>query len=314
MSHASSLCASDRVRAGLEIERELLLEFSRPAPWTLLFHTLLEWALIVAAIVLAVHSGVWVSLLAIAFIGTRQHALLVLMHEFSHRQFSRTRPGLNDMIGDALTALPLFITIHGFRRDHMQHHRAPSTDEDPNWTSSLRRSRYRFPRTRPQMAWLLFLHGIGFYALQDIKGYLFDASMATRLPFMTKLRQALLWLAVAVAASAFNLWSVLAVYWIVPMLTVLMALLYLRDVAEHHAMPGRGLEASRTTLAGPLESFLIAPHAVGLHAEHHLYPSVPFCRLRRLHRLLSTRAGYIEHAVVTRGYLAGMLREVSHAR
>ncbi|MFC6690534.1 hypothetical protein ACFQD2_05070 [Pseudomonas lini] len=54
------------------------------------------------------------SVLAVVFIGTRQHALLILMHEFSHRQFSRTRPMLNDTLGDLLTAIPFTITISGF--------------------------------------------------------------------------------------------------------------------------------------------------------------------------------------------------------
>ncbi len=302
----------DRVRAGLELDRELLQQLSRPAPLALLACTLFEWGLIAGAMVLASCAGnLWASLAAIVFIGTRQHALLMLMHEFSHRQFSRWHPGLNDALGDLFTALPLFITIHGFRRNHLQHHRMPSTPDDPNWVSSLRLARYRFPRSRAGMAWVLCLHCIGFYALQDIKGYLVDARMALETPPTTKLRQAVFLLAVLTAAWAFDLWAVLALYWVLPMLTVLMALLYLRDVAEHHAMPARGLETSRTMLTGPIEGFLIAPHAVGFHAEHHLYPAVPFCRLRRLHRLLRDRPGYRAHAVVTRGYLSGLLREAA---
>ncbi len=312
---STSSRGSDRDRFNLGIDRELLLQLNRPIPWRLLAHTVLEWALIVGTVTLACWSGtLWISLAAIVFIGTRQHALLILMHEFSHRQFSRLRPGLNDAIGDFLTALPFLISIHGFRDDHLKHHRAPSTDDDPSWASSVRRRRYQFPRSRPGMIGLLCLYCTGIYTPQELKGLFFDGGMATGLPREVKLRQAVFWLAVLAACWAFNLWLILALYWFLPMLTVLMAVVYLRGVAEHHGMPKRGLEATRSVIGGPVESFLIAPYSAGLHTEHHLYPSVPFCRLPRLHRLLSGRARYKEHAVVTRGYFTGLLRELSGSR
>lgn len=275
---------------------------------------LIEWAWIVGAILVAVHVGhAWATVPAILFIGTRQHALLTLMHEFAHRQFSRTRPAWNDSLGDVFTALPFLITIHGYRRDHFQHHRATSTAQDPNWTSSLRRARYRFPRSRAGMAWLLLLHLLGVYAFQDIKAYLFDAKMSVDTPRATQLRQAVFALLVVSAAGVFDGWAVIGLYWFVPMFTSLMALLYLRDVGEHHAMPRPGLEASRTTLTGWFEGFFIAPNAVGFHAEHHLYPVVPFCRLRELHALLRQQPGHADQAVLTHGYCRGLLTEVAQS-
>ena len=307
--------APDRLPAQLRLDRALLQRLSRPAPLRLLGQVALEWTWIAAAVALALHAdSVAASLLAILFIGTRQHALLMLMHEFSHRQFSRTRPVLNDTLGDVFTALPFLITLHGFRRNHLRHHRAPCTEEDPNWMSSIRQERYRVPRSRARMAWLLMWHGLGAYALQDLKGYLFEARMAIDNPPATRCRQALFALAAVGLTWACGAWLALLVYWFVPMLTVLMLLLYLRDLGEHFALPAPGLEASRTVLAGRLEAFFIAPHAVGFHAEHHLYPSVPFCRLRELHLALRERPAYARHAVVTRGYLGGLLDEVARAR
>jgi len=59
---------------------------------------------------------------------------------------------------------------------------------------------------------------------------------------------------------------------------------------------------------------LIAPYGVGYHTEHHLYPSVPFCRMRQLHEALRGRSGYKNVAVVTRGYFRGLLTETSARR
>ncbi len=305
--------SNDRLPAGLDIERDLLRQLSRPAPLRLLLHVAIEWAWIVGATVLALHvDTVWMTLAAIAFIATRQNALLMLMHEFAHRKFSRTRPGLNDALGDFLAAIPLFVTIHGFRRDHLQHHRAPSTTRDPNWMASIRRERYRFPKTRLQMAWLLVLHCLGVFTFQDAKSYLFEAGMAVNTPRATQLRQAAVALLVIGVASAFQLWTVLALYWLLPILTVLMALLYLRDVAEHFALPRPGIEAARTVLAGPIDRFLIAPHGVNFHTEHHLYPSVPFCRMRQLHETLRDRPEFKNQAVVTRGYFRELFAQLAH--
>src|SRR5579872_6323472 len=116
------------------VARTQLLAWGKTAPLRLLATTVFEWVLILCAAGLAIYADtIWATLLAVVFIGTRQHALLILMHEFSHRQFSRTRPVLNDTLGDFLTAIPFTITIFGFRRDHAAHHLHTATERDPNW-------------------------------------------------------------------------------------------------------------------------------------------------------------------------------------
>jgi fatty acid desaturase len=299
-------------RAGLEANRAVLVNLARPIPFRLGIQVLLEWSWIIGAIMFSQYVNIaWLNVFVILFIGTRQHALLILMHEFTHRQFSRKRKVLNDIVGDIFTALPFLITIFGYRRDHFQHHRTTSTNDDPNWTSSLKRARYRFPRSRVGMIWLLVQHCLGVYALQDVRAALFDAKMTVDTPRSTQLRQLIFYVLVMILAWIFNLWMAIALYWFLPMFTSLMAVLYLRDVAEHHAMPAPGLAASRTMHTNWLEGFLIAPNSVNYHAEHHLYPSVPFCRLRELHTLLKQMPFYADHAVITRGYLSGLLHETA---
>ena len=43
---------------------------------------------------------------------------------------------------------------------------------------------------------------------------------------------------------------------------------------------------ARTTLANPIESFLIAPYWVNYHCEHHMYAAVPCYNLGKLHKLI----------------------------
>jgi fatty acid desaturase len=309
--HASTTPARPTDRP-IAPDRALLKELARPAPARLLLQTAFEWSCIVALVVAAVSvSHPAFSLACMLLIATRQHALLTLMHEYAHQQLSRRRTGINDLVGDVFTALPFFITIHGFRRNHLAHHRHVCTDQDPNWVSSLEKPRFHFPKTRAAFAIEVLKHGLGRYTLVELKGYTVDAGMSTGLPRATRIRAAACAIVLAGMATYFGLWGILLLYWIVPLATFLMAILYVRDVGEHFGMPAPGIERSRTVLAGWLERVLIAQNGVNFHAEHHLFPSVPFFRLGRLHQVLMQDTGYRARAVVTRGYLRGLWAETT---
>ena len=314
MTEARPIPSQRRPRA-IQLDRDLLTQLVRPAPLRLLLQTLLEWLWIIVLAGTALEfASVPVSVACMLLIATRQHALLTLMHDFSHYQFSRQQRRLNDVLGDVLTALPFFITVHGFRRNHLQHHAHVATDFDPNWVSSLKRARYQLPMTRTRL-WLEVLkHGIGFYTLAELKRYTVDAGMAVELPRTVRITRALFWLAVAGLATYFELWTAILLYWLLPLATFLMAILYLRDIGEHYGMPAPGILGSRTVLAGWLERLLIAQNGVNFHAEHHLFPAVPFFRLRRLHRQLMQLQAYRDDALITRGYLSGLIDEVSRAQ
>lgn len=294
------------------VERAQLLEWGSPAPLRLLACTVFEWVLIVGAASLAIQAdSIFATVLAVVLIGARQHALLILMHEFSHRQFSRTRPVLNDTLGDLLTALPFTITLFGFRRDHAAHHLHTATERDPNWVSCKGQDRFTFPKSAFDVVILLLKHSIGLYSLHEFKTALVTSKMASQCPPSTQYRQWIFAVVVAVALTGFHLWLEALVYWLVPMFTVLMVLLYWRDVAEHFAMPQPGHSASRTVIASWWERLLIAPHGVGFHAEHHLYPAVPGFRLPQVHAALMEDAAYAERAQVTQGYCTGLVREIA---
>jgi fatty acid desaturase len=296
-------------------DRQLLKTLGEPAPGRLLLQTAAEWLAIVA-LVLAAQAipNVLFRALCVLLIATRQHALLALMHEYAHFQLSRRRQWLNDLVGDVLTAFPFFITVHGFRRNHMPHHRHVSTERDPNWMSSLRKPRYRFPMTRGRMLAEVLKHTLGWYTLEELKGYTVDSGMAVGLPRRTWWSRFVFFGLLAAVATWLHLWSTILSYWIVPMATFLMAILYIRDVGEHFGMPSAGIANSRTVVAGWLERLLICQNGVNYHAEHHLFPAVPFFRLGRLHRTLMADATYRDHAVVTRGYFSGLVAEATTRR
>lgn len=296
----------------ISLERDLLKSLAKPAPVRLLLQTGMEWLWIVALIAAASWSSdIAVSIVCMLLIASRQHALLALMHEYSHYQLSRKHAWLNDLVGDVFTAFPFLITVHGFRRNHMPHHRHVSTDQDPDWISSMKKDRYCFPKTRKQVLAELLKHCIGWYTLQDLKGYTVDSGMAVDLPRATRISRLVFAIVLAAAVTYFDLWRTVLLYWIVPLATFLMGILYLRDMGEHFGMPSPGIAGSRTVLAGWAERILICQNGVNFHTEHHLYPSVPFFRLKQLHHALMKDSRYRGNAVITQGYLSGLLDEVS---
>ena len=60
-------------------------------------------------------------LLAVMFIGSRQHALLILGHDASHYRYLRTR-WQNDLFANLFLMWPTFASVEGFRKFHGTHH------------------------------------------------------------------------------------------------------------------------------------------------------------------------------------------------
>ena len=107
------------------------------------------------------------------------------------------------------------------------------------------------------------------------------------------------------------------VLWILPLVTVVQAILRLRAIAEHGATTDLSspLTAARTNVLPAWLEWLLFPHRVNYHIEHHLYASVPHYNLPRLHREMAGR-GMLEGAEVvpfgaTLGKMAIGLRVVT---
>ena len=101
-------------------------------------------------------------------------------------------------------------------------------------------------------------------------------------------------------------------FWIVPYLSTFFMFQYIRSVAEHYGELSYDhlLSSTRSVKPNLIERFFIAPHQVGFHLEHHLYPGVPFYNLPKLHELLMQEEEYQEKAHITKGYLSGLMNEL----
>ena len=100
-------------------------------------------------------------------------------------------------------------------------------------------------------------------------------------------------------------WFVL--YWLVPYCTFTQAFFRLRGAIEHGNVPDpqNPYQQTRTYFIHPIASFFFAPKQVNYHLEHHLYPSVPFHNLPRLHAKLQ-QTEYLRHAAYCEDFAASL--------
>jgi fatty acid desaturase len=178
-----------------------------------------------------------------------------------------------------------------------------------DWQRNVGLKEFEFPAPRTSVLMHLMRYLSGLKIAAALGG--FHKNKDTRDIPAAVARARLVFFAGLIAASiALGFWKLLLLYWIVPLLTVFLAIRYLRNVAEHYAVEHEHvLNESRTVLAPFWELWLIAPWGLNYHLEHHLFPGVPCFRLGELHRLLMAREPYPEIAHVTRGYFSGLLRD-----
>lgn len=295
------------------LDAATLKRLSEISPLRSTLHIALEWALIVVAIVYGCNlAPVYVYPLLLCFIGARQHALVVLMHEGAHvRLFSHRK--LNDWVSEVLLSWPMLLfTMHAYRRNHWPHHRHTNGAGDPDWARK-QTVEWRFPKSAKALWLQLMSYTLG-------AGFLRFVVVAARLPKPVGTQDSdpramkiarLLFLGTSIALiTALHVWREFLLFWVLPFLTWFQVAFLVRSIAEHFAIEGRGgvFAKTRTTIPNWFDSLFLVPKNAGYHLEHHLFPSVPFFNLPRLHALLMARPEYRDAAHITHGYW-NVLRE-----
>ncbi len=251
--------------------------------------------------------------LALLIIACRQHALLVLMHDATHYLAHNNR-FVNDLLGDLLCGAPMGVKLATYRRDHLAHHQHTNSDADPDWVRKLGTAAeakyWKFPLTEPLWRFLGKSWGGSIAYLLRSFSHLSasteertTASSATN-PISRYRNLLYLVLLIALVTTSSIGWFLL--FWVAPLLLVLPMIMRLRSIAEHFALPNEHeFNATRNVKAGWVERFLLAPHYVGLHLDHHLVASVPWHRLPELSELLSTQPTYAQYTEDNDGYFVG---------
>jgi len=294
------------------LPRELVLELTRRSPWRATLCVVEDVAIIGAAVAVAL--AYWpnplIILLAVVLIGTRQHALFIVTHDAAHYLLYEKR-WLNDFVGRAC-ATPSGLSMCSYRVIHRMHHNNLYGELDPD--TALHGG---YPRGRMYLVRKLLKDLSGLTAWKTYAYFLFaapalntatnkairpldDTSERLRAEARRDRNGVIAFHAVAFAVAAWS--GYLAEYlvlWVLPLVTVVQAILRLRAIAEHGATTdfSSPLTAARTNLGPAWLRWLLFPHNVNYHIEHHLYASVPMYNLPRLHQEMK-RHGVLDGAEV----------------
>ena len=269
----------------------------------------LAWAVAIGAIaVFWIHPAWYTFVFAFAVVSSRQQALLNCEHEAVHRKFLPNRRA-NDLVGTFLTAAPVGSPFGAAQARHLAHHRLVGTDEDPD--ANLHSGADKETR-----------RGLTRYFLSALLGgYAGMVLMGPRAPQAASAagtaRRDLAALVVVQGAIALALtlafaWWVYPALWLAPLATTTALAHLIRSFVEH-AITERESErhANRliTIRSNWFERAFLSPYYMNYHAEHHLLPSVPAPRLRKLQTRLAGTPGL--PPVLERSSSGGAIRQVA---
>lgn len=290
-------------KLGSLVDAKTIKELSILSPWRGIVQIVLEWTGIVLAIVLCeTYWNPLLYLIAVAWIGARQNGLAVLMHEATHYRLLPNRRW-NEWVGEIFTAIPLLITVNGYRQTHFPHHRHVNGQQDPDWQRCQQNPKKYYPQSMREMVITTVKYWLGYYMIEEFLEFQQESKLPTKLQYLR-----IVFFSLLIAASTlFHIWLGLLLYWVVPLSTYFLWVIFIRSIAEHTRANYKDLlQKTRHVDANLLERLLIAPNRINVHLAHHLYPSVPFYNLAKLQRLLMQNPEFVQRAHISKSYLALM--------
>jgi fatty acid desaturase len=294
------------------LPKELIQRLTRRSPWRATLPILLDFAVI--ALALSVALAYWFSLpitiLCVLIIGVKQHALFVIAHDAAHYLLYDNRR-INDLVG-RVCATVQGLSMCTYRVIHRLHHNNLYGELDPD--TALHGG---YPRGRAYLikkllkdltgltAWKTYAYFLGGAPALNTRTNvavrpLDDTSPKLKGEARHDRNVVIVFHLVMLGVFAWSGYLLqYLVLWILPLVTVVQAILRLRAISEHGATTdfSSPLTAARTNVAPAWLGWLIFPHHVNYHIEHHLYASVPHYHLRELHREMASR-GVLEGAEV----------------
>jgi len=252
-------------------------------------------------------------LISTVIIGSRQFALAVLAHDGAHHLLFKNAK-INDFVSQWFCAYPVFQDNRIYRPYHLKHHRFTETEDDPDISLSA-----PFPITKKSFARKVIrdLSGITGYKRYSsvVKGILkteANSSMTKITKIWDKSRGFLITNSVIFfLISYFSHWSLFFMLWWFPAFTYYSLIIRIRNIAEHCVTPGNTeFDNTRTTRASFLIRFLLAPHRVNFHLEHHLFMVCPWYNLPKAHSMMIEN-GYQDKMCVEESYRNVLVKAVS---
>lgn len=273
---------------------------------------LVDYAAIVLSIfAYAYFQNVYVLILSIIISGIFIYRLQIIAHDGLHFAINENKK-INDFITRYILLAIQFTPMSLNRKNHLNHHGKFSSMEDKDWQyykASDKDTRSKF------YTWVLMVFGFGFVfkiafklfgiVKTDIKEKEMPASTPEGLAedvFAILVSQLIIF-----SIFYFTLgWMYYFIIWGFAVFGVMVPLNTIRSFAEHSIMEPDNSPSNRLfTFDGPfLELFIVSPHNMNFHYEHHEYMYIPYYNLPKLKILMlqneynystHTRNSYFNH-------------------
>jgi fatty acid desaturase len=246
---------------------------------------------------LVASSGFLALVPAMLAFGLVQVALFAPAHEATHQTAFASRRA--NLIVGWLAACPSLLNLQFYTAFHFAHHRhtqIPGQDpeldmEVPNKLRAYVRRIFGAPY------WRLRLLVIADCWRGDLSRYPYVSLQAAPSIIRSVRAMSAVMVGGSLVSGILVGWETPFVYWILPQL-LCQPFLRAYVLAEHTgcAMDRNGLTNTRTTLTNAAVRLLM--WNMPYHAEHHLYPSIPFHRLADAHALIRDKLGFVQRGYV----------------
>jgi fatty acid desaturase len=252
-------------------------------------------------------AGPWMLLPAMIAFGLVQVALFAPAHEATHQTVFASRRA-NQIVG-WLAACPSLLNLQFYTAYHFAHHRhtqIPGQDPELDMESPHDLAGY-VRRILGVPYWRLRLIVVADAWRGDMSRYPYVSKQAAAGVIRSVRAMSGTMVGGSVVAALLFGWATPLEFWILPQL-LCQPFLRAYVLAEHTGCTHdrNGLTNTRTTLTNAVVRLLM--WNMPFHAEHHLYPSIPFHRLADAHTMLREKLGFVEPRGYARWNL-GVLRQ-----
>jgi fatty acid desaturase len=305
---------SSKIRPSDLLDKFQLSEIRQKKDLRNILALLFDWGtMIFGFYIFFIYPSLLTFLVSVVLIGSRQFALAVLVHDGAHNLlFSNSK--INDFMSQWFCAYPVFQDNRAYRPYHLKHHRFTETEDDPDLSLSS-----PFPITKKSFARKVLRDLLGITGYKRYSSTLSSILRTEADNPLEKLKR--IWfkiygflitnIIIFSLISYFTHWTLFFLLWWLPAFTYYSLIIRIRNIAEHCVTPGKtDFDNTRTTKASFIIRFLMAPHRVNYHLEHHLFMMCPWYNLPKAHSMMIEN-GYEDKMCLENSYRNVLAKAVS---
>jgi fatty acid desaturase len=244
-----------------------------------------------------------------------QTRLATLVHESSHYLLFKNRL-LNDVAANLFVVFPFYGKVGNYRIGHWGHHRNVNDHElDPDLLRLKKHHSREFPLTKWRFFWeyvlLQFSPHKAFSYLKGRAEYVAfmkeEDNIKDQSPLSPRALMALrlgYYVVMIGTMATMGWWPYYLLYWVLPLVTVYPASLFLREIAHHGNFPDNGDFTNSRVYEGLwLEREIFFPFGEWNHVLHHMFPTIPWHKMRQAHNLMLRYPPYRDNVVICDGFM-----------